>query len=92
VPAELPHTLICADGDVDRGMCMGDSGGPLLAKNGRGADVLIGVLSFGSLNCSAGDPMVASRFVLGQSESAHLCPESACINVSNCASSVCLVL
>lgn len=30
-----------------------------------GVDVLVGVLSFGASDCSAGDPMVATRYVGG---------------------------
>ena len=55
-------------------MCGGDSGGPLLTTTADGSDVLLGVASFGALNCSAGAPMVFSRY--GPSLSNDTMPKS----------------
>jgi secreted trypsin-like serine protease len=47
-----PLTQLCA-GDIDdlKGVCNGDSGGPLI-KNVNGQWTLIGIVSYGRIGCS----------------------------------------
>eukprot|EP00092_Neocalanus_flemingeri_P029387 GFUD01031904.1.p1 GENE.GFUD01031904.1~~GFUD01031904.1.p1 ORF type:complete len:569 (+),score=93.67 GFUD01031904.1:60-1766(+) len=55
---------ICAGGEIGRDSCKGDSGGPLYhSKTPDGSEpwYLIGIVSFGSRKCGAGQPGVYSR-------------------------------
>jgi secreted trypsin-like serine protease len=51
---DITRRMICA-GELDggKGVCSGDSGGPLLAKDGKGEfRLLAGVVSFGTIPCA----------------------------------------
>ncbi len=51
---DITNRMICA-GELDggKGVCSGDSGGPLLAKDGKGEfRLLAGVVSFGTIPCA----------------------------------------
>eukprot|EP00092_Neocalanus_flemingeri_P015778 GFUD01017082.1.p1 GENE.GFUD01017082.1~~GFUD01017082.1.p1 ORF type:complete len:578 (-),score=97.32 GFUD01017082.1:48-1781(-) len=57
-------TQICAGGEIGKDSCKGDSGGPLYySKKLDGSEpwYLIGIVSFGSRECGAGQPGVYSR-------------------------------
>mmetsp|Transcript_21542 Transcript_21542/g.43193 ORF Transcript_21542/g.43193 Transcript_21542/m.43193 type:complete len:352 (-) Transcript_21542:223-1278(-) len=48
----ITKNMMCTDsGDEGRDACRGDSGGPLIQKNGKGKDVAVGVISWG-LGCA----------------------------------------
>jgi S1-C subfamily serine protease len=49
--AELSATSIVVDGHGRAGACVGDSGGPLLVRDGNGAPRVAGILSGGSASC-----------------------------------------
>ncbi len=51
-----PH-YICAGGEKNRDTCKGDSGGPLIAREGTsGPMFVVGVVSFGTEKCGSGFP------------------------------------
>eukprot|EP00123_Amoebidium_parasiticum_P012523 comp21415_c0_seq1/m.29512 comp21415_c0_seq1/g.29512 ORF comp21415_c0_seq1/g.29512 comp21415_c0_seq1/m.29512 type:complete len:393 (-) comp21415_c0_seq1:333-1511(-) len=64
IPNPLPKTTICDAGVIGKGPCSGDSGGPVFAtippasSQQKATEVLVGIVSFGSENCDAGDPTV----------------------------------
>ena len=51
---------LCA-GDPGKDACMGDSGGPLLAKTEADEIVQIGIVSFGSKKCGDGFPGIYTK-------------------------------
>jgi hypothetical protein len=55
---EVDATRIVVDGQGRSGACDGDSGGPLLARDARGALVVLGVLSGGASSCQQLDSYV----------------------------------
>jgi secreted trypsin-like serine protease len=60
-PGEVDHeTMLCA-GDLENGgadSCDGDSGGPLMAPDGDGGQILVGIVSWGHGCAEAGNPGV----------------------------------
>ncbi|XP_075990018.1 collagenase-like [Anticarsia gemmatalis] len=59
----VTSNVICTSGSGGRGPCGGDMGGPLILRRYDGSnDLLIGVVSFGSIRgCQAGDPTGYTR-------------------------------
>ncbi|KAJ8720279.1 hypothetical protein PYW07_012322 [Mythimna separata] len=53
-------TNICTSGEGGRNICTGDSGGPL-AVNRNNRPILIGITSFGSIQCQTGRPSAYAR-------------------------------
>ncbi|KAL0828832.1 hypothetical protein ABMA28_003743 [Loxostege sticticalis] len=54
------HSTLCTSAPRGVNVCQGDSGGPLVAGSGSNR-ILIGVTSFTSTNCEAGDPSGFAR-------------------------------
>lgn len=52
----ITNQIICTSGAGNRGACNGDSGGPLVVSG-----VEVGVVSFGSRLCEAGNPTAYAR-------------------------------
>ena len=53
---------LCAGGEIDKGSCTGDAGGPLMGRE-KPADpyTLIGVVSLGTSKCEIGAPTIYTR-------------------------------
>lgn len=51
------QSVVCAEGEGQRSICEGDSGGPLFTFN----NTLIGITSFGKETCEDGSPQVFTR-------------------------------
>ena len=52
---------ICAGGEDKKDACKGDSGGPLMGRDGSGPYVLVGVVSGGTTYCGIGIPALFTR-------------------------------
>ena len=52
---------ICAGGEEGKDACKGDSGGPLMGRDGSGPYVLVGVVSGGTTYCGIGIPALFTR-------------------------------
>ena len=52
---------ICAGGEEGRDSCRGDSGGPLIGRDGVDPYMLVGVVSSGTKYCGIGAPAVYTR-------------------------------
>eukprot|EP01134_Creolimax_fragrantissima_P008460 CFRG8460T1 len=57
----IKPTQFCDYGQTDMGGCSGDSGGPGFILNEDGTADIIGVVSFGSVDCGDGAPAVYTR-------------------------------
>ncbi|CAH1112789.1 unnamed protein product [Psylliodes chrysocephalus] len=55
-PFDIPKTQICTETSYVKGMCMGDSGGPLMC-----GDFQCGIASYGNPNCTSGRPAFYTR-------------------------------
>jgi secreted trypsin-like serine protease len=79
VTATVRCSTLLAFGDGKTNGCHGDSGGPLLGKNASGAEVVVGIVSFGSETCDPPTYAVradayASFVAAGADDSCTGCP------------------
>jgi len=57
----FPKVMFCAGGQEGKGACRGDSGGPIVIRNG-GEHTVVGVVSFGRIPCGGADnPSIYAR-------------------------------
>lgn len=59
-PLLIKQSNICFSGQRRRGVCEGDSGGPLFVRDTNGYPKLVGVASFGT-GCGSRSPGVFTR-------------------------------